>query len=47
MNSQIEMNLISILILVVLFLLLMYSILWVIKLWAYIFKGKKILKWLW
>jgi len=47
MNNGIELNAISVLILAVLFLLLVYSILWVIKLLVLIFKGKKIMKWLW
>ena len=46
MNKGIEMNVISILILAVLFLLLVYSILWVIKVNVFIYKGKKIMIWL-
>ncbi len=47
MNSQIELSLVSGLGMVVFVIGSVYGVLWLIKLWVYIFKGKKVLKWLW
>ena len=46
MNSQMEMSMISYVGLSIFIIGSVYGILWLIKLWVFIFKGKKILKWL-